>query len=193
MNRLTKLVLPIFVIMSLLVNCSKSGPTTTADEVIVKTDKIDIHFSRGDSFKNAYIIFGGTEMTQRGAFCKIALSGLDIYTARGIYSKYPDFHLCKSPGAPLAQQAVRDFEIVPANAKVLKNLRKTLAKHRASLHEDGERVCVKLQGESLTLTAAIVREMNRDIINELPPQVHRKYFFVESAELIDAQKALEGK
>ena len=178
MNKLTKLFIPAFTIMFLLVNCSQSGPTVTADEVIVKTDKMDVHFSRVEPFAKTYIIFSGIEINQSGAFSKVALSGLDIYTARSIYSRYPDFHMCKSPGAPLAQRAVRDLDIVQTNSKVLKNLRKTLDKHRASIQQDGERVCVKLEGEVLKLTSAIVRELNQDITNQLPPQVHHDYFFL---------------
>lgn len=126
------------------------------------------------------------------AFSSISLAELPIRAARSIYASYPDFHLCKSPGAPLAQSSVVDLDIVPAGSGVLKKLRKVLAQHKASIHQGGDRVCVKLEGEVLKLTSAIVREMNENIIDRLPPQVHHEYFFVESAELIDAKEALEG-
>jgi hypothetical protein len=139
------------------------------------------------------MVFGGLELSHGDAFSRISLSGLDINTARSIYSMYPDFHLCKSPGASMAQRAIRDFDIVPANSKVEKNLRKTLKKHQASLHGDGERVAVKLEGEFLQLKSVIVRELGKDITNELPPQVHHEYFFVLSAEIVEAEEVLEAK
>ncbi|UCF06395.1 MAG: hypothetical protein JSV33_05020 [bacterium] len=193
MKKSTKFVFPIFGILLLLVNCSQSGPTITDDEVIVKTSSMDVHFSRGRSFGNTYMIFGGTEITHGNAFSKITLSGLDINTAKNIYSMYPDFHLCKSPGAPMAQRAVVDFDIVPANSKTMKNLRKTLKKYQASIHNGGDRVCVKLEGEVLRLTSVLVRELNKDITHELPPQVHHDYFLVTSAELHGFKEILEGK
>ena len=193
MIKLAKVLVPALIVTSLSVGCGQSGASKTDDEIIVKTSRMDIHFSRSRPFKNTYVIFGGLEMPQSDAFNSISLAGLDIGTARSIYSSYPDFHMCKSPGAPLAQRSVRDLDIVPANSKILKELRKTLAKHRESINEGGGLVCVKLEGEVVRLTSAIVREMNENIIDKLPPQVHRDYFFVESAKLIDSQEALENK
>ncbi len=195
MNELTKFLIATCAIMSLLVNCSQSGsdPSITADEVIVKTANMDVHFSRGKPFAQTYMIFGGIETNQSDAFSKISLSGLNIITARSIYSRYPDFHSCKSPGAPLAQKAIRQLDIVPANSEAMKNLRKTLFEHQTSIQQGGDRVCVGLEGEVLRLTSAIVREINEDITDKLPPQVHHEYFLVESAKIVASQEALKGK
>ena len=172
MGKLLKFVVPILILIMFLLNCGQSGPTKTTDEVIVKAGKLDVHFSRLRPFKNTYIIFGGLELTHSDAFSRISLAGLPIRAARSIYASYPDFHLCKSPGAPLAQSSVVDLDIVPAGSGVLKKLRKTLAQHKASIHQGGDRVCVKLEGEVLKLTSAIVREMDENIIDQLPPQIH---------------------
>ncbi len=192
MIKLTKRFIPILGIIFLLANCGESGPTITDNEVIVKTGSMDVHFSRGKLFAQTYLIFGGIEMKQSDAIAKISLSGLELSTARFIYSRYPDFYACKSPGAPLAQKAIRQVEIVPADSKVMDDLRKTLADHQASLQESGKRVCVRLEGEVLKLESAVIRENNQDVTNELPPQMHHEYYFVKSAEMIDAQEALAG-
>jgi hypothetical protein len=86
-NKLMRLLIPIFGIWSLLVSCSQSGsiPSITTDEVIVKTANMDVHFSRGKSFAQTYMIFGGIETNQRDAISKVTLSGLDINTARYIF------------------------------------------------------------------------------------------------------------
>jgi len=192
MMKLIKCLIPVLAIVLLLVNCGESGPTITDNEVIVKTGSMDIHFSRGTLFAQTYLIFGGIEMKQSDAFAKISLSGLELDTARFIYSRYPDFFSCKSPGAPLAQKAIRQIDIVPADSKVMDDLRKTLADHEASLQQSGKRVCVRLGGEVLKLESAVIRENNQDVTNELPPQMHHEYYFVKSAEMIDAQEALTG-
>ena len=116
----TKCVILILAFMFLLVNCGgESGPTVTDNEVIVKTGSLDVHFSRVKPFAQTYLIFGGMELKQSDAITKVSLSGLEIATARFIYSRYPDFHACKSPGAPLAQKALRQLDIVPADSRVL--------------------------------------------------------------------------
>jgi len=131
-------------------------------------------------------------MKQSDAVAKISLSGLELNTARFIHSRYPDFYACKSPGAPLAQKALRQIDIVPADSKVLEALRKTLAEHQASTQKSGKRTCVRLEGEVLKLESAIVRQNNQDVTNKLPPQMHHEYYFVKSAEMVDAQQALAG-
>ena len=190
LGELRKIFITAVAIMSLLVSCSQSGsgPSVTTDEIIVRTANMDVHFARGKPFASTYMIFGGIETNQSDAISKVTLSGLNIRTARSISARYPDFHLCKSPGAPLAQKAIRQLDIVPANSEVTKILRKTLSEHQT-----GTRVCVGLEGEVLKLTSAIVRGVNEDITNKLPPQVHHEYFFVESAQIIDSRKALAGR
>jgi len=192
MMKLIKRLVPILAIIFLLVNCGESGPTITDNEVIVKTGSMDVHFSRGTLFAQTYLIFGGIEMKQSDAIAKISLSGLELNTARFIHSRYPDFNSCKSPGAPLAQKAIRQVAIVPADSEVMDNLRKTLADHQASLHPSGKRVCVRLVGEVLKLESAIIRANNQDVTNELPLQMLHEYYFVKSVEMIDAQEALAG-
>jgi hypothetical protein len=82
---------------------------------------------------------------------------------------------------------------VPANPKVTKILRKTLAEHQTSVQPGGTRACVRLEGEVLKLTSAVVRDANQDITDKLPPQMHHEYFLVQSAENIDSREALAGK
>jgi hypothetical protein len=180
-------------LVSLLLGCSTSDSTVTPDEVIVKTGQMDVYFKRGSSFEGTYMVFGGGEMNHPNAYAKIIVCGLDIRIARNIAASYPDFYMCKSAGAPMAQRSTQDFEIVPANSKVHKKLKKTLALHKKNINEGGDQVCVRLEGEVLRLKSVIVRELNQDITHELPPQVHRDYYYVTSAEIIGGKDALEGK
>ena len=194
-GKLRKIFFTAVAIMSLLVSCSQSGsgPSVTTDEIIVRTANMDVHFARGKPFASTYMIFGGIETNQSDAISKVTLSGLNVRTARSIYARYPDFHLCKSPGAPLAQKAIRQLDIVPANAEVTKILRKTFGEYQTGTVQSDRRVCVGLEGEVLKLTSAIVRGVNEDITDKLPPQVHHEYFFVKSAQIIDSRKALAGR
>jgi hypothetical protein len=42
------------------------------------------------------------------------------------------------------------------------------------------------------MTAAVVRAADEDIMDDLPRQARTNFFYVESAEIVDAQSALEG-
>jgi hypothetical protein len=194
MNRLPKVAVIFgFMLVALMpLGCSQSNTEITEEEVIVAAGQLDVHFSRVRPFAGTYMLFGGAENNHGNAFTKITLFGLEQSKAKYIHARFPDFHMCKSPGASLAQKETRDLDIVPADSKVLKNLKKSLAAFNKSITDDGERVCVRMKGEVLKLTSVVVREVNQDITNELPPAVHKEYFFVESAEVIGFQQAILG-
>ncbi|MFH1755289.1 MAG: hypothetical protein ABIA59_06255 [Candidatus Latescibacterota bacterium] len=192
MIKITKLSLLAVVMLTTLcmLNCSQSAPSLTDDEVLVAAGQLDIRFARIKPFSSTYLLFGGAENNHSNSFTKITLFGLEQNKAKFIHARYPDFYKCKSPGAPIAQKECCQLDIVPADSKVLKNLKRSLAEFDKSIKNDGDRVCVRLEGEVLKLTSALLREMNEDITKELPPQAHKEYFFVTSAQVLKFQEAL---
>ena len=54
----------------------------------------------------------------------------------------------------------------------------------------GDRVCVRLQGGFLEMTAAKDPETETDFLAQLPAQLPREYYLVESAEMVEATSAL---
>lgn len=183
------LIISVFIAF-LSAGCGDSGPVITDDQVLVKTAKLDITFSAVRSFSGSYMIFGGATLNHGDAFFNVSLAGLDITTARSIYARYPDFDRCNSPGAPIAQQSINQFDIVPASSGVSKVLKKALAEHKKNTAGIGENVCVTMTGRVLRLRSAVLRDINEDITAQLPPQVHQEYFLVESARLSRFQEIL---
>jgi len=179
--------------MAVLAGCGKSSaPTVTIDEVVVATEEMDVHFTRLEPFAETYMVFGGLHMTQKNAIGKVTLAALSMEDARPIYAEHPDFDKCTSPGAARAKKAVCQMNLVPADSAVLEVLKEALAEHARSLRPGGDRVCVRLEGAKLEMTAAMVREAKADILDELPSQVRRDYYLVESAEIVEAMTALTG-
>lgn len=170
--------------------CGKSGPVITDDQVVVQTDKLVVTFDTARSFSNSYMVFGGATLNQSAAFFNVSLAGLEVGTARSIYSRYPDFDRCSSPGAPLAQQSINQLDIVPANAGVTKTLKKALSLNEKQTAGVSENVCVTLIGRVLLLRSAVLRDLDEDITAQLPAQVHHEYFLVESAEISKFQDIL---
>lgn len=193
MKKLQFFVVMIMAAMVMSAGCGKgSGPTLTGEEVVVATQQLDVHFSRGETFMETCMVFGGLHMTQKNAISKVTLSALSMEDAIPIYAEYPDFHKCASPGAARAKRAIYQMNIVPANSDVLDVLKKVLSEHAKSIRQGDDRVCVRLEATELEMTAAIVREADKDIMDELPPQARTDYYLVESAEIIDAMTALQG-
>lgn len=180
--------------LAALVLCFGCGsvdePTITESDVVVSTNQMDVTFSRQGPFTDTYMVFGGLASTRADMISKVSVVGLSMEDARPIHARYPDFHECKSAGAPLAQRATRQMDIVPANAEVFEQLQETLDAHEKSLRQGGERVCVQLRGDLLELTSATVED--QDITSQLPPQMMHEYYLVQSAQLVDARSALGG-
>ena len=90
------------------------------------------------------------------------------------------------------KHCIIDMNIVVTDSYVLDLLKEVLSEHTRSLQQGGDRVCVKLEGAKLEMTAAMVRVANEDIMNQLPRQARSNYFLVESAKIVEAQTALES-
>ncbi len=153
------------------------------------TSQMEVVFQRKEAIEETYMVFGGLSMDRPDALSKITFVGLSMADAQPIYSRYPDFNECKSPGAAAAQSLTRQMDIVPSNGDVLASLQEVLAQHAASLRSGGERVCVRLSGSVLTIASATAQAM--DITSQLPPELKHDYYFVQRAEIVDVQRALE--
>ncbi len=158
------------------------------DGLTVDVGDYEARFSVSRDFQGSYMLFGGGYFEDEGVINPIVLSGLGIVDAKLIYSKYPDFHLCASPGAALAQPKVKHLNLIPADGPVLDELKATLEVYEDNLGRDGDRVCVSLMGKTLRMRSAIVHENNRDIKDQLPSQT---YYWIHSSERIGCKSLLD--
>jgi len=177
--------------LPLLLGCGSSpGATITASEVVVSSGNMELTFTRGASFGETYMVFGGMVTDRADMITKATVVGLGMEAAIPIFNRFPDFHRCSSPGASLAQGATRQMNIVPANPQVQSKLEQTLAAHEASIQQGGDRVCVRLEGDVLEFASA--RIDGEDISDQLPHQLRQDCYLVVSAGIVDAQSALAG-
>ena len=185
----------IFVGMTLFTACgmfSDSAYFNEDEELIVDAGDLDVYFELTDSFSETYMIFGGRSLNYKNAIGNVTLSAISMADAIPIYERYPDFTSCSSSGAAQAKNAVNPMNIVAADSDVLDTLKEVLSEHDNSIRQGGDRVCVKLDGAVIEMTAAVIRVADEDIMGQLPRQARTNYFYVEYAEIIDAQSALEG-
>jgi len=192
-SRILSCFLPVLV---LIAGCSQSTPSfsdatlASDEEVVVSLKKIDYHFKRARNFADTYMVFGGG-VSQADVIGKVSISGIDLEKAMSFYEKYPDFYRCNSPGAGPAQRAVIHLDIIPADSNVQKTLKNALSQFEKNLGNNGDRIFVKLEGEVLKMTSAIVREDGYDIKDRLPSQMRHDYYLVKSAEIAEAKVLLK--
>ena len=194
-------VVTIIAAMAIAASCGQDSTTIDEDnepyveednELYVEAGDFDVYFKLLETFSETYMLFGGDPVTHKGAFNNFWLAGISMEDARPIYAKYPDFYRCASPGAARAKKALKTMNIITADSYVLAALNEAVAELNNRIGRGGDRVAVRLEGVTLEMTAAIVRQAGEDIMDQLPKQARRNYFLVESVEMVEAQAELEG-
>lgn len=183
-----KLIICLLSIVLLMAGCSqsnKSAPSVSDEEVIVPLTKMDVHFKRAGEFSDTYMVFGGGYFTHPDMIQKITICGIPLDKAISIYEKYPDFDRCESPGAAVAQDALLDLNIITVDSEVLKILRDALSQHEHNIRKGGDRIFIKLEGESLVMTSVIMRSMQKDVMDQFPPKTRQGYYLVKSAGIVE--------
>jgi hypothetical protein len=167
------------------------GPDLTfkGDEVLLATGDLDVRFSRGKSFEETYMVFGGAEIEHENAVANVTMAGLSLRDAKPIYRRYPDFHRCTSPGANFAKERVVQLDMVPANGETQAQLSTSLAEFDDNIRSGGDRVCVRLSGSKLTLESAEIREAAQNVTDTFRTS---KFYLVDSADAVNCQEALGG-
>jgi hypothetical protein len=162
------------------------------NELYVEAGDFDVYFKLLEPFSETYMLFGGDKMTHNAAIGNVWLATISMEDARPIYAKHPDFYRCASPGAARAKKALKTMNIITADSYVLAALNEAIAELNNRIGRGGDRVAVRLEGVTLEMTAAIVRQADEDIMDQLPKQARSNYFLVESVEMVEAQAELEG-
>jgi hypothetical protein len=169
------------------------GPAARVDgsSVELATDDFDVRFSRGSPFSESYMVFGGYNKQLKNAFFHVSLAGLPVTSARSIHRSYPDFHMCKSPGAKQAQQLTRDMNFVAADASAKGALIDVVDLHEKRIGSGGERTCVTVSGSELSLESVRGRQVEEDVTSDIRRTLgNSKYYLAESAEVADCQSLL---
>jgi hypothetical protein len=165
---------------------------TEDNELYVEAGDLDLYFELLEEFSETYMLFGATRTTFKEAYNEFWLAAGSMTDLRPIYQQHPDFYMCKSPGAPRAQKAVKTMKIITADSSVLEALNEAVSEFNNNRGKGIDRVTVYLEGVRLEMTAVIAREADEDMLDRLPQQQRSDYFLVEYAEIVDAQAALEG-
>ena len=190
-----RIIICFLLVVFLISGCSQSSQSSQSlseEEVIVSTKNNDVYFERVEGFTDTYMVFGGSDNSQTDLIHKIWISGIPMDKAISIYERYPDFHECKSPGAALAQNALLDFRIIPADSEALNILKNAISQYERNFSNDGDRIFVKLEGEALKMTSIINRKWNADVMDQFPAQMKHGYYLVKSAEIIEARTVFAG-
>ena len=151
MARLLFIALVLMALHSLWNSCSSSGSVvrSAGSEVVVEEGNMEVHFAGKGDLSEWIMLFGrGTD-----PLSDVVLVGIEIRDARALYRRYPDFHMCKSPGAAKAQALVRSMHLVAPDPAMRRALVDAVKLSGKRLRNKGERVCVGVEGKNLAVNS----------------------------------------
>ena len=166
------------------------GPPGPGQVLIADAD-YKATFTVEDTAEETYMLFGGN--VSGSTVAHAWLDGLELATARRIGKKYPDFHMCKSPGALDAIRALRDVRVV-ADRRTLAKVGAAVKEHEARLGKGAERLCATVRGQRLALEkieigkqVVTAAEYHKSLAGHADKQV---YLYVQELEAGDCKDSL---
>jgi len=145
------------------------GTRVEGREVFRDASQIEARFSVTGSLDDTFMLFGGGIEKHRNSLTHATVAGLAIRHARLIAERYPNFHLCKSPGAPQAQRLTETLSFVAADRAARDTLGEALDLYEERLRGDGERTCIRVTGTPLSLESVRLKQNGEDITREVAP------------------------
>jgi hypothetical protein len=167
------------------------GTTVNGREVIRDADQLEARFRVVGSLQESYMLFGGDAQQRRNSITHATAAGLPIRNARSIASSYPDFHMCKSPGAKQAQQHIQSLSFVAADRAALNALVEAVELFEERLGAGGERTCISVTGAPISLDSVVVVENGADLTRDVAPVLNQsKLVLAQSVQIQDCQSLL---
>ncbi len=170
---------------------ASSGPRVEGRQVVVETRDLEVRFTRGAAFSEAFMIFGGSHADMRNMVGDALLSTLAMRHASLIHQRYPDFHLCKSPGAAQAKRYIEAMQLIGSTRGTRRALREAVDVHAERLRAGGERTCISITGAALAFDSVSLKADGRDVSGDLGQALRMNpYYLAEEAELLDCATLL---
>ena len=170
---------------------ASAGLRVEGRQVVVETQDLEVRFTRGAAFSEAFMIFGGTNADMRNNVSDALLSTLAMRHASLIHQRYPDFHLCKSPGAAQAKRYIEASNFIGTTRRARRAVREAVDVHAERIRGGGERTCISIAGAALSFDSVSLKEDGRDVTGDFGRALQlNPYYLAEEAELVDCAALL---
>jgi hypothetical protein len=170
---------------------ASAGPRVEGRQVVVETQDLEVRFTRGAAFSEAFMVFGGTHADMRNNVSDALLSTLAMRHASLIHQRYPDFHLCKSPGAAQAKRYLEAGNFIGTTRSARRAVREAVDVHAERIRGGGERTCISIAGAALSFDLVSLKEDGRDVTGDFGQALRlNPYYLAEEAELVDCAALL---
>jgi len=167
------------------------GTRVEGSAITLDSGEIEARYRMMGSLHEIYMLFGGDAQQRHNSITHVTAAGLPILNARAIAAVYPDFHLCKSPGAKQAQQHTQSLSFVAADRAALERLSEAIDLFEQRLGSGGERTCISVTGAPLSLESVKVAENGADLTREVAGTMRQtRLVLAQSVHIEDCQPLL---
>jgi hypothetical protein len=167
------------------------GTKIEGRHITLDADQLEARYSVVGSLHETYMLFGGDVQQRRNSIIHVTAAGLPIRNARSIASSYPDFHMCKSPGAKQAMHQTQTLSFVAADRAALSTLVEAVDLFEERLGTGGERTCISVTGAPISLESVVVVENGADLTRDVAPALNQsKLVLAQSVQIQDCQSLL---
>ena len=168
------------------------GPRLEGGQVVVETEQLEARFSRLGAVSESFMLFGGSDDRAANSLTDATLATLAIRHAQLIHQTYPDFHKCKSPGAPRAQRLTQTTSFIGADGDAESALVEAVDLHRRRVRASGDRTCLTVSGEELALDSVRGKADGTDLTGQVGRAYQgRTFYLARSVEVPDCRRLLD--
>ncbi|MFI5314816.1 MAG: hypothetical protein ACHQ6T_03890 [Myxococcota bacterium] len=197
MWKIVLLVLAVFILGHFMVRYVRKNPLDPVIEggqVVVESQDEEVRFTRNGAVEGRYFIVDAASEDWTRSPVNLKVMVIDADNALGYMRDYPDFHLYGSEsGARLANIAV-PIALIAANRGTYGTLFGLVQDDDARAVGGGERLCLRVSGEALSVASAESLEDGRDETDDLSRRIGQEpIIYVESADVDDCRDWLAPK
>jgi hypothetical protein len=196
MWKVVLLLLAVFILGHLAVRYIRKNPldpVIEGDQVVVESQENKVRFTRNGAVAGSYFVVDAESRDWTTTPVNLWLRVLDVQSAAGYMHTYPDFHLYRSESVERLAGVAMSLQVVAANRETYGELRGLIGDHESRSSEGGERLCVTLSGEALSLASAESLDDETDSTSSVARLTSdTPILFVESADVGDCAERLAG-
>jgi hypothetical protein len=163
-------------------------PVVRGAEIAVESRDYEVRFQRNGAVSGTYFVSAAAseDWTSRPVNARLDVFGLQ--TGTEYLRAYPDFHLYGSASGSRLASVATPLSLIAANRETYGELQGLLDRHQQRAGSGGERLCVTLSGESLSLVSAESLEDHHDSTPTLAAANAEPIVYVDRLDVADCSE-----
>lgn len=196
MWKVVLLVLAVFILGHLAIRYVRKNPLDPEivdSQVVVESQDFKVHFRRSGNVEGTYFVAKAEseDWTPRPVNATLHVFGMQDGTE---YARsFADFHVLGSESSARLDAIATPLSLVAANRETYNELAGLVDDHESRASSKGERLCLTLSGEALSIEAAESLEDGHDVTHTVTQTNTAPIVYVDKLDVGDCTEMLKGR